>query len=178
MDIKKENRTFLLIIDGPMGAGKTTVAKMLHPKLKRTSHIGLDRIKVFISDFKRNPSDNKISGNIVLAMTQEYLKQGINVLIEQGLRGEQIEVLKKIAKKHKADCFIYQLTAPRLLLQSRVLNRTQILGKPKISKARIERNYKIHLENRYIHAVVFDSEKLNPKQIANQILKEVKKSVK
>lgn len=83
-----------------MGAGKTTVAKILHTKLKRTSYIGLDRIKPYISDFKRNPSDNKISHNVVLAMLQEYLRQGINVIIEQAMGKREIEVFKKIAKKY------------------------------------------------------------------------------
>jgi uridine kinase len=96
------NKKFIIIIDGPMGSGKTTVATILHKKLKRTAHIGLDRIKWFISDFKRIPEDNEIIRSVVVAMTKEYLKQGISVIVEQGMRKERIETLKKIAMQNDA----------------------------------------------------------------------------
>ena len=170
-----KDKPFLILIDGPMGSGKTTVSQLLHKKLKRTSHIGLDRIKRYISDFKRNPKDNEISRNIVFAMTDAYLKQGINVIVEQGMRDTHINAFKKIAKKNKIKCFIYQLDAPKKLLFERVHKRTALLGKPKTSTARIERNYKIHLANKYKHMNIFNSEKLNPEQIAKLILKDLKK---
>ncbi len=157
-----------------MGAGKTTVAKILHTKLKRTAYLGLDRVKWYISDFKRIPRDNNISRNILLVMIKEYLRQGINVLLDQGMKKDEVEVFKKIAKKYNAKCFIYQLDAPKKLLINRIKERTKLLNKPKISQARIDRNYKIHFNNRYNHITIFDSEKLNPKMIANKILKEVK----
>ena len=172
--MKSKNKLFLILIDGPMGSGKTTVAKILHEKLKRTAHIGLDRVKRYISDFKKNPHDNNISRNIVLAMTQEYLRQDINVIIEQGMKKYEIENFKKAAKKYNAHCFVFQLEAPKPLLESRVLARTQSLGK-KITKTRINRNYKIHIDNKYENAIVFDSEKLSPEQIVKFILKEMRK---
>jgi deoxyadenosine/deoxycytidine kinase len=171
-----ENKSFIILIDGPMGSGKTTIAQILHSKLKRTAYIGLDRVKRFISDFKKNPIDNEISRNVVLAMTSEYLKRGINVIIEQGMREDYIKLLKKIATKNKAQCFIYQLDAPKELLQKRVFERTKLANRPQISKARIERNYKIHLNSKYKHTKVFDSEKLSTEVIAKDILKEVKQN--
>ncbi len=73
---------FVLVIDGLMGSGKTTVSALLHKKLKRTAHIGLDRVKWFVSDFKRTPEENEIARNIVLAMMKEYLKHDISVIVE------------------------------------------------------------------------------------------------
>jgi predicted kinase len=171
---KLKQKLSLILIDGPMGAGKTTVAKILHTKLKRTAYLGLDRVKWYISDFKRIPRDNDISRNVLLVMIKEYLRQGISVLLDQGMKRDEIELFKKMAQKHNAKCFIYQLDAPKRLLEKRVEERTKMLNKPKISKARIERNYKIHLSNRYSHTTVFDSEKYNPGQIAKIILKEVR----
>ncbi len=169
-----EKKLFLILIDGPMGSGKTTIAQILHSKLKRTAYIGLDRIKRYISDFKKNPIDNEISRNVVIAMTSEYLKQGINVIIEQGMREDYIKLLKKIAIKYKAECFIYQLDAPKELLQKRVIERTKLANRPAIPKSRIERNYKIHLSSKYKHTKVFNSDKLSPEVISKNILKEVK----
>lgn len=176
MKIKSNNKLSLILIDGPMGAGKTTVSKILHTKLKRTAYLGLDRVKWYISDFKRTPRDNDISRNILLVMIKEYLKQGISVLLDQGIKRKEIEVFKKIAKKYKAKCFVYQLYAPKTLLRRRVLERSQFLKKPIISKARIERNYRFYLKNKYTKAIIFDSEKLSSEVIAKKILKEIKRS--
>lgn len=171
-----KKKLFLILIDGPMGSGKTTITQILHSKLKRTAYIGLDRVKRFISDFKKNPIDNEISRNVVLAMTSEYLKQGINVIIEQGMREDYIKLLKKIAIKNKAEFYIYQLDVPKELLQQRVFERTRLANRPQIPKSRIDRNYKIHLSSKYKHTKVFDSEKLTPEVIAKDILKEVKQN--
>jgi predicted kinase len=171
---KLKQKPFLILIDGPMGAGKTTMAKILHTKLKRTAYLGLDRIKWYISDFKRIPRDNDISRNVLLAMIKEYLKQDINVLLDQSMKKDEIEILKELSKKYNAKCFIYQLDAPRKLLQKRVEERTRLLNKPKISKTQIERNYRIHLNNKYFHTTIFNSEKLSPEHIVKLILKEVK----
>ncbi len=167
---------FLIIIDGPMGSGKTTVAKLLHAKLKRTALLGLDRIKWFISDFKRIPADNEIVRNVVAAMTREYLRQGIGVIIEQGMREERIEALKRTAKRYGARCFVYQLDAPKALLFRRVHQRPRLAGKPKISNTRIERNYRAHMEHKYAKAEVLDAEKFTARQIANKILKDLEGS--
>ena len=171
--MRKADGTFLIIIDGPMGAGKTTVAKLLHERLKRTALLGLDRIKWFISDFKRIPEDNEIVRNVVAAMTKEYLRQGISVIIEQGMRKDSIEKLKKMARQNGATCLVYQLEAPKRLLLERVHERPRLPGKPRISNARIERNYKFHQENKYAKAIVFDAEKMTAKQIANRIMKDL-----
>jgi predicted kinase len=170
-----KSKLFLILLDGPMGSGKTTVAKLLHAKLKRTAHLGLDRIKWFISDFKRCPADNEIVRNVVVAMAKEYLKEGISVIIEQGMRKDSIEALKKTAKKYHAKCLVYQLDAPKNLLLARVHERPRLPGKPRISNARIERNYRAHLEHKYKGAVVLDVAKLSARQVAGRILSDLKR---
>jgi predicted kinase len=170
----KSHQKFLLIIDGPMGSGKTTVSTLLHKKLKRTAHIGLDRIKWLISDFKKVTADNDIVRNIILAMTKEYLRQGINVIVEQGMTKERIENLTKIAKKYDARLLGYQLDAPKEVLFNRIAERQKLNKKTTVSKARIERNYQFHLQNKYTGLVLLDTEKLNAQQIANRILKDIR----
>lgn len=169
------NKKFLIIIDGPMGSGKTTVSALLHKKLKRTAHIGLDRIKWFISDFKRAPKDNDIVRSVVSVMTKEYLKQGISVIIEQGMRKERIDALKKVAKQSHARFLAYQLTAPKAVLLKRVHQRPHLSNRPKVTPARIERNWKAYLKShKKPIATLIDVEKLTAKQVANRILKDLK----
>lgn len=169
------HRPFLILLDGPMGAGKTTIAKILHGKMKRTAHLGLDRIKWFISDFKRVPKDNEIVRNVILAMAKEYLRQGIGVILEQGMKKELVEKLKRMARAQGARCLVYQLDAPKPLLFERVKRRPQKPGKPKVSNARVERNYQIHLKNKYRKAIILDTKKLSARQIADRITKDLMK---
>jgi predicted kinase len=171
MTREKPIRKFLLVVDGPMGSGKTTVSAILHKKLKRTAHIGLDKVKWFISDFKRVATDNEIVQSVVSAMTEEYLHQGINVILEQGMRDERVKKLRKLAKKSGARFLGYQLDAPKKLLFTRVKQRPVVPGKPKISDARIERNYRAYLKNKPSGLIVLDVEKMTAQQVANRILR-------
>ncbi|MFA6397912.1 MAG: AAA family ATPase [Candidatus Paceibacterota bacterium] len=175
--MKSNKKLFIVLITGPMGSGKTTVSKILHSKLKRTALISLDHIKKFISDFKRETKDNEISRNVILAMTKEYLRQNISVIIEQALSLGQINKFQKIADKYKANYFVYQLDAPRKILEKRIKQRTEIPGKQKVSKERIVKNYNFHLENKYSKAIILDSEKLTPEKIASLIIKDVKNTL-
>lgn len=161
------------MINGPMGSGKTTVAMILHPKLPRTAYVGLDRVKRWISDYKNNGVDNEISRNVVSAITAEYLKQGVSVITDQLMSREQLAVFKKIAKKHKAECYVYNLDAPKKLLIERVMERSKSLGKNPVSKTLIEEKYTLHQKSKDTNNIVLDSKKMNPEQIAEIILKDL-----
>lgn len=170
-------KQFLIIIDGPMGAGKTTVAKLLHEQIKNVAHIGLDRIKWLVSGFRRNKAQNQMTREIVLAMSKEYLKQGVSVIIEQGMKQEQIGIYKKIAKAAKVNFFMYKLEASKDVLFKRVAQREQAPNRPKVTQARVLRNY--HLYNLYnkdknLTAKSINTEELKPAQILKLILKDIK----
>ena len=167
-------KKFLLIIDGPMGTGKTTVAKILHEKIKHTAHIRLDQIKWLVSGFQRTPAQNEMTRAVVMEMVKEYLCHGINAILEQGMKKEHIAVYKRLAKKYKAQCLIFQLDAPKEVLFERVRQRPPTPGKPKVSNARILRNYRFHLANKHNNGIKIDTEKVTPKKIADYILKELK----
>ncbi len=158
-----------------MGSGKTTISKLLHEKVNNVAHIGLDRIKWFVSGFKRTKVQNKKARAIVMAMAKEYLKQGISVIVDDAMKQEQITAYKKIAKAAKATFLTYKLNASKEVLLIRVSARTLIPGRPKVSLTRVQRNYKLYNNfNKHKNAVVFNTEKLSPKQILNLILKDIK----
>ena len=81
-------KKFLLLIHGPMGSGKTTLSNVLHNKLKPSALVGLDYIKWFVSGYKRSKANNKMTRNVVFAMVNEYLHQGVSVILEQALKQE------------------------------------------------------------------------------------------
>ena len=170
--MKKPN---LIIIDGPIGSGKSTVANLLHEKMKRTAIIRLDRIKHLLSDYNDSSEILQLAADVGEAMTKEYIKNNINVIVEKAFTREEFlkSFIKKIEKNSKV--YIYQLHAPINLRKERVKNRSI----PKDAKKRptedkIRRNTKHFQKFRYKNAIEFDSSKLTAKQIANKMLRDIK----
>ena len=181
-NIQMKSKTFLLILDGPMGSGKTTTSKLLNEKLQGTARIALGDVKRFISGFDKDHMYNKISQEVILVMVNEYLKRGISVIVEWAMNKKKVDSFKDIANNNKSRFIVYQLDAPRELLLQRVKERTHsLINKPELSKRNIknieenfDKNYGFHIENRHDSAIVLNSQELNPKKITNLILKELK----
>ncbi len=168
-------KLFLILLDGPMGVGKTTTANLLHTKLKKTAHLGYDYTKPFVSNFDEISGSDPMNRNVVAAMANEYLKHGINILLEEIMSADEVEVYRKMAEKYKADFWLYQLNAPETLLHKRVKTRTKKLKKSRIPTKRIEKIRKEYLKNKYPSAHLFDSDKLSSEEIVTYILKDIKK---
>ncbi|MEI7709523.1 MAG: AAA family ATPase [bacterium] len=178
--MQAKNKPFLLVLDGPMGTGKTTVSKLLHAKLEGTARVGFDDVKKFIYDFQKDHEYKKISQKVILAMANEYLKSGINVITEWVMKKERVADFMKIAKKNDARFFTYELDAPKELLIKRVKERNKkssTVLKPKQSISELlknfEKNYDYHSKNRHNHTKILNSEKLTPEQIARKILRDM-----
>jgi predicted kinase len=171
--MKKLKNLSLIIIYGAPGAGKTTLADLLRAELSYTAHIGVDHIKRFISEFREIPSHQEVSMKVINAMAEEYLRNGINVIVEQGINRSQVETLEKIAQRNNAKFFVYRLEASTDVRKERVAERTTKLGKPEIPKEVIDSLTKIFNENDYPSTQVFDSGKINAREKADLILKDL-----
>lgn len=163
---------FIIIIDGPMGSGKTTIGKLLCTELKRTAMLSTDRIKFFISDFERGERDNSISAAVLMQMCKEYIKHGVNLLLPQAFwKMEYLEPYLKLAKENNLKLFIYQLEGPRELLLERIKNRPKPeLAKTPVSEERVMQNLKTWEDNRYQLGKVFNIGELSSEEIAKLIL--------
>lgn len=176
--MKQTSKPFIIVIDGPMGAGKSTVAKLIHQKIPGIAHIGLDRTKFFVSHFNRTPEENAIAGAVVLEMYKTYLKNGVSVLLEQGFKHRKLLTpYLSFAKKMNLSVLIFQIEAsPELLLERLALRPKPEAAKRKVSKARMIANIKSYFENKHQDAIIISSENQSPEQIASQILKLIKKN--
>jgi predicted kinase len=175
-------KKFIVIIDGPMGSGKSTVGELLVKKFKRTALVNEDKIKWFISDFRRSIKDNSIVRAVLIQMCKEYLKQGISIIVAQGfLKGiRPLTPYIAMAKKNKARFIIYHLDAPKEVLLERIDERrkTRISDKKPIAASRIHRNIRRWKANRYVIGKEFKTEKISAKTIASGIFKEVTSMVR
>jgi predicted ABC-type ATPase len=171
-------KNLLIIIDGQNGAGKTTVARLLHAKLPDTALLHWDTTKKLVSGFKPNKKYHKLAKQAMIALTDVYLKNGINVIYEAYFgKGEFIdEVLESITKhKSKLKIVVYQIEAPLEIQMKRVKERW-LAGKTKrlLTKAHVVKNNAFYEKHKYKGAIIFDSGKLTAQQITNRILKELK----
>lgn len=172
--MKKTKLLSLIVIYGASGAGKTTLTDLLHGELSYTARLGTDHIKRFISEFRTIELHNKVSRKVINAMTVEYLKNGINVIVEQGMDRSEIEGLEKIAKENGAEFFAYSLNVAREIIDERVIKRNLESGKPITPKERLDFFHKRHLYNDYPNVTTtFDTGELTSKEIAEQIIKDL-----
>lgn len=120
------NKQFLLLLDGMMGAGKTTTTSILKEQLPRTAIIGMDRIKKFVSDFERNERDNNIARAVTIEMAKKYLELGLSVIVDQPFwDSADIQQYETIAKDHSVSFYKYSLfTTPEIAYQ-RAIARQQ-----------------------------------------------------
>ena len=174
INLKKQ---ILIIIDGPMGSGKTMVSDLLHKKLSKLAYLGTDRIKWSQSDFKRSEEDNSIALKVLYSMAETYLKNGFHVLVAQNFidRKDRNKFIS-LAKKNKTKLFIYHLSAPKEILLGRIHKRGkkhERLGIPPLDQSFINNNLKLHSKNKHIKAKILDSSKNSPKEIVNIILRDI-----
>ena len=175
-----KRKPFLIILDGPMGAGKSTVSELLHKRLHKkrgfTALISLDKLKRIVSDYKMGSKFHlEIASDVGVLMAKEYLNRGFNVVVEKAFTTEQFvnAFIKSLGNKSKVK--IYQIEAPFDLRVKRIDKRGLPKGvKVKPSLRKIKRNTEHYNERKYQNAIVFDSSKLTPNQIANKIIGDIK----
>lgn len=167
-------KPFLLLIDGPSGAGKTTAAELVHKKTQRTALLGLDRLKWSISGFKRHSRNNTIVRNGLFALTQSFLTDGMSVIVEQAFRKNEVEQYKQFARRRHIRCILVQLNAPRPILLKRIIQRSKrpdTLRRPPVPLSRIKRNLRRFYLKGDIGATIIETTNKRPQQVAIAIQK-------
>ena len=171
------SRQKLILIDGPMGAGKTTTASLLYKRLGYTAFLGLGHIKWFISKFPMTDKASRMVSKVILTMCKCYLDQGLPVVVEQSFREKgMMTPYLNLAKKKKIPVLIYELIAPKEILLNRIKNRPNLCPeKRKYPLWRIKRCLNSYPRQSFAPIRLnFDSSKLSPRQIVNRIVKDIK----
>jgi predicted kinase len=167
---------FILLIDGPMGGGKTTIANILKTKVTNVMFSGQDRIKWSIANFSRSPTENKIAADMVFSMGKTALINNLSVCIEQGfMRAEYVQPYLDLAKEFKVRFLMFQIEAPKeVLLKRLTLRPAPVEAKEPMTIEKIKENLDTYFTHKYQKAKVIDSENKTPEVIAEIILKELK----
>ncbi|MDB5224701.1 MAG: hypothetical protein JWO43_323 [Candidatus Adlerbacteria bacterium] len=169
----KPAKLSLIVIYGAPGAGKTTLADLLHTELSNTAHIGVDHIKRFISEFREVASHQDVSKKVINAMAAEYLQNHISVIVEQGIDLNELNALKEIAAVNSAEFFVYRLEISRDLADKRAAERMEALGKPAIPQEVLDTLNRTHEGVDYSNTAVLNSGELTTQEMADRILKDL-----
>lgn len=127
-----------------MGAGKTTVAKILHLKFDRTAFLSWDELKWLVNGLENNLENKNLIAEIRFEMAKKMLANGISVIVEGGFnKKERLDLYLELAKEQKLNLLGYYFSAPEEILIERAMARPKPdTEKEKISKENIVENIK------------------------------------
>lgn len=162
-------KLFLLLLDGMTGVGKTTTSELLSKQIPRVATIGLDKVKLFISDFERGDRDNDIAREIVISMTKIYFDNSISVIVDQPIKTREIDIFENIARHYSLPIYKVQLfTSPEIAFE-RIMERMKSWVVP-TSEEQVRKNIGFFKSKKDIDFVQIDTTSKQSEEVTEQIL--------
>jgi predicted kinase len=115
----------LIIINGPCGVGKSTVARKLHETLPLSFLLDIDAQRRFISrHIEMAPESLSLVNAVALGITEACLREGRDVIVEKKIENTQfLDDLIALGKKHGAETYEFILWAPKEVVMKRAADR-------------------------------------------------------
>lgn len=171
----------LILINGPAGVGKTTLAKRLWEIMPMSFLLDLDEQRAFISHYREHRKESGIlSFDIALAAAEACFKKGRSFvsgkgmidLIEAGREKNVLDLFIDIGKKYKAEVYEIMLWAD----QKTIIDRANKRGyKTKIwhSPERVAEEWEAMnvFRDKRKDAIVVDTDNLTPDQVFDKVKK-------
>jgi len=170
-------KKFLLIINGPMCAGKSTITKIFLQK-ENIFRGSSDRIKWLISNYSADNQQHRIiAKKITFSAIESAIDSGLSVVIDGGL-GDYKDKYKEIASRYGYVYLSVNIEAPLEILEQRFLERVESAKRDEsktISVTTLEgfhsRYNWYHEQNKDNEANTFDSSKETSEEIVLKIEK-------
>jgi predicted kinase len=162
----------LILLDGPKGAGKSTVSRALKERLPDAESLSLDAERSAIPGALPNAEFNRQAFASLLHKAEALLARGGSVIVDCGLSKERLEELRALAAQQGASLHAYGLTAPAETLLARVRERDAAKGKV-TDEARFHETYAVQQAKGTEGLTIFDTERLRPDDIAGAILSDI-----
>jgi shikimate kinase len=168
-------KKYILILNGPMCAGKSTVTKLL---MQRDGIFrgGYDALKWLISNYSAdNDQHRKIAKEVVFSATTKAVDLGLSLVIDGGF-ADYREKYKTLAEKHNFLYLSVNIEAPIEILEKRFLDRVasaKANDSKTISVTTLDgfhSRYQWYINgNKDLDGIVFDSGKLTSEEILAKI---------
>jgi len=155
----------IILLNGSINAGKSTVSKRLCEMLPRTAHVEVDSLREFISWM---PLEESIPINIeaAIAVTKVFVRRGLNVIFSYPLRPEDYDII--LHEFAELDVRVHGVTL-RPRLEVSLTNR----GTRRLTdweRSRIPYHYETNL-NQPEFGIIIDNSEQTPDETARQILR-------
>lgn len=157
----------IILINGSMNAGKSTVAKLLVSKIPRTAHI--EKLRQFIEWMSIDESIPYNMQNII-SLTRNFITMGnLNVVISYPVSGENFKIISKGLEDLNVPVFAFTL-APDLSVV------TTDRGTRELKEWEVEQIKKTYAENFHKpdYGVSIDNSHQTPEETAQFILDQIK----
>ena len=164
----------LIILNGPCGIGKNTIANLYASGNKSSVVLDIDDFRRGISSYRQKVEESyKEACNLVFIKTEEYLLKKYDVIIPNLIRKlEVIESFEKIANKCNGEFYEFSLWASKEDAISRAVKRgfqpDSLLQEDKLIQMYDE--LEEMLKNRK-NTVFINSEEGNAEKVYNQLIK-------
>lgn len=169
------NSQFLLILNGPMCAGKSTVADM-YMQRDHMFRGAFDAAKWLISKYSVDSGvthHREIAMKVVFHMVSAAIESGLSVVVDGGFLGYRNQY-RELAEKHNIAFLILNIEAPLHILEERYKKRIEhavSTGNEKIltSMQGFYERYQWYLDNnKDPDGVTFDSSVMTPDEIVSE----------
>lgn len=157
-------KKFLVLIDGPKGAGKSTISELLKGKLSNTEFFSIDEERKIIKKSGDRDEDNT---RAFISITQKLVKvfeEQKNAVLDSAVFDNRLSILEDISKKYGVHLYKFSITAPPEVLRSRVKEREESKGKI-FNCDRFDYTLGVVQNKSFEDFYVLDSDKLSAKEI-------------
>jgi len=170
-------RPYILVLSGPAGSGKSTVAVQLWKSLlDRPAYIDLDALKNFIWSAPSTDHHLDLASLNALCLTQNYLRAGHSVILDKAFGHYPfVQPFLAEAAAQGATAHYFKLTASLPVLVARNARRREYTADELLENARwrrycapdenVERIYRFFEEHAHPQGVELDTEQLSLNEV-------------
>jgi predicted kinase len=115
----------LIILNGPPGVGKSTIAVRLHQELPSSVLIDVDELRRSIPDYKERRQESLLLAYEKTAEAiGDLLKRGQSVIIDKSIsQSDTLDSLIEVGKRYDAEIYEFLLFADKSTVQARADER-------------------------------------------------------
>jgi predicted kinase len=161
---KSNMQNYLLLIDGPKGAGKSTLSELLRNNLTDTEFFSIDEERILIEKTGDQDIDNKRAFISIVEKLVKIFEQKRNAVVDSAVFDDRLNIVENILKEYEIILHKFSLTASPDTLRTRVKEREESKGK-EFNSDRFEHLLRVVQNKSFEGFHVLDSDKLSPQEI-------------